>query len=222
MQYRNLIGQKCCHCLYRWKSNSLTNQFYFSRYTTFHFMLQIVLFYNQWLSTKKQNSSLCKLYSIYEEIPEEFLDETPVDSYFYHNILDILQSHHRIVWVSKGSNKKSLAFKVFQFCDSKLQQRFILKEEVSISINEIECVLDSLGEVLKIFWSSQQCIADSNTQTKNWDWVYGSKRRTVQSLLQGYGWAFEQTNSIIVSVWKEQDMCIFHQKVWTIWWSIPS
>ena len=74
------------------------------------------------MCTKNRISSLCKLYSVYEEIPEEFLDETDVDSYFFHNILDISQSHSRIVRVSKGSNKKSFAFKVFQFCDSKLQQ----------------------------------------------------------------------------------------------------
>ena len=103
------------------------------------------------MSTKKQMSSLCKLYSIYEEIPEEFLDETDVDSYFHHNILDISQSHNRIVRVSKGSNKKTFAFEVFQFCDSKLQQRFILREEVSISKKEIESLLDSLGEVLEAF-----------------------------------------------------------------------
>ena len=103
------------------------------------------------MSTKKQISSFCKLCSIYEEIPEEFLDETDVDSYFYHNISDISQSHNRIVRVSKGSNKKSFAFKVFQFCDSKLQQRFILKKEVSISKNEIVSLLDSLVEFLKAF-----------------------------------------------------------------------
>ena len=103
------------------------------------------------ISTEKQISSLCKLYSVYEEKSEEFLDETDVDSFFYHNILDILQSHHRIVRVSKGSNKKSSAFKVFQFCDSKLQQRFFLQEEVSISKREIESIVDSLGEFLKAF-----------------------------------------------------------------------
>ena len=118
-------------------SKSLENknpwQINISFITTLLFILTSVLFYNQSISTKKQISSLCKLYSIYEEIPEEFLYETDVDSYFYHNILDISQSHHRIVRVSKGSIKKSFAFKVFQFCDSKLQQRFILKGEVSIS-----------------------------------------------------------------------------------------
>ena len=115
------------------------------------FILQTILINNQSMSTKKQISSLCKLYSIYEEKPADFLDETDVDSYFYYNILDISQSHNRIVRVSKGPNKKSFAFKVFQFCDSKLQQRFILKEEVSISKNKIESLLDSLGEFLKAF-----------------------------------------------------------------------
>ena len=103
------------------------------------------------MSTKKQISSLCKLYSVYEEIPEEFLDETDVDSYFFHNILDISQSQNRRVRVSKGSNKKSFAFKVFHFCDSKLQQRFFLKEKVSISKNEVKSLLDSLGEFLEAF-----------------------------------------------------------------------
>ena len=103
------------------------------------------------MSTKKQISSLCKLYLVYEEIPEEFWDETDVDSYFYLNILDVSQSHHRIVRVSKGSKTKSFAFKVFHFCDSKLQQRFILKEEVSVSKKGIESLLDSFGEFLKAF-----------------------------------------------------------------------
>ena len=115
------------------------------------FILHTVLINNQSMSTRKQICSLCKLYSVYKEIPEDVLDETGVDSYFYHNILDISQSHHRIVRVSKGSNKKSFAFKVFHFCDSKLQQRFILKEGVSISKKEIESPPDNLGEFLKAF-----------------------------------------------------------------------
>ena len=65
--------------------------------------------------------------------------------------MDISQSHHRIVQVSKGSNKKSFACKVFHFCDSRLQQRFNFKEEVSISKRENEYLLDSLGDFLKAF-----------------------------------------------------------------------
>ena len=79
------------------------------------------------MSVKKQIPSFSKLYSFYEEIPEEFLDETDVDSYFYHNIFDISLSQHRIVRVSRGSNKKSFAIKLFQFCDLMTQQRYILQ-----------------------------------------------------------------------------------------------
>ena len=62
------------------------------------------------MSVKKQSSSLSKLYTIYEEVPESFLDETDVDSYFYHNILDIALIDKRIVWVSEGSIKKNFCF----------------------------------------------------------------------------------------------------------------
>ena len=114
------------------------------------------------MSTKKQISSLCKLYSIYEEKLEEFLDETDVDSYIYHNILDISQSHHRINRVGKGSNKKSFAFKVFHFCDSKLQQRFILKEEVSLSKKRLRLYSTVWVNFSKLL-IKQQSIADSIT-----------------------------------------------------------
>ena len=40
---------------------------------------------------------------------------------------------------------------MFHFCDSKLHERFILKEKVSISKKEIESLLDSLGQFLKAF-----------------------------------------------------------------------
>ena len=62
------------------------------------------------MSLKKQISSLSKLYTNYEEIPESFLDETDVDIFFYHNILDIALIGNRIVRVSKGSNKKKFCF----------------------------------------------------------------------------------------------------------------
>ena len=45
---------------------------------------------------------------------------------------------------------------MFHFCDSKLQQQFILKEEVSISKKEIESLLDSLGEFPKAFYQAEK------------------------------------------------------------------
>ena len=116
------------------------------------------------MSVEKQNPSFCKLYSFYEETPEEFLDETTTffsktkDSYFYHDIFDIFQSQHRIVRVSRGSKEKSIATKLFQFCDLKTQQRYILQEEVNISKRELTCFVDSLRDFLKTFDHASRCI----------------------------------------------------------------
>ena len=77
------------------------------------------------------------------------MDETDVDSYFYHNILDTALIDNRIVGVSKGSNKKIFAFKLFQFCNLKNQQRFILEDEVSVSLKELAAILNTLRQFLK-------------------------------------------------------------------------
>ena len=98
---------------------------------------------------KKQIPNLRKLYTIYEEFPEFFLDETDVDSYFYRNILEIALIDNRNFRVSKGSNKEIFAFKLFQVCYLKNQQRFILEEEVSVSLKEIAATLNTLRQVLK-------------------------------------------------------------------------
>ena len=101
------------------------------------------------MSVKKQIPSLSKLYRIYEEVPESFLDGTDVDSYFYHNILDILLIDNQIVQVSKGSNKKTFPFKLFQFCNLKNQQSFIFEDEESVSLKELAAFLHTVRQFLK-------------------------------------------------------------------------
>ena len=118
------------------------------------------------MSVKKQIPSLYKLYSFYEETPEEFLDETDVDIYFYHNNFDISQSQHRIVQVSRGSNKKSFAIKLLQFCDLKKQQRYILQEEFNISKRELTCLVNNLRDFLKTFDQASKCIQDPPPKPK--------------------------------------------------------
>ena len=60
--------------------------------------------------------------------------------------------------VSRGSNKKSFAIKLFQFCDLKTQQRYILQEEVNISKRELTCLVDNLRDFLKTFDQASKCI----------------------------------------------------------------
>ena len=164
------------------------------------------------MSVKKQIPSLCKLYSFYEETPEEFFDETDVDNYFYHNIFDISQSQHRIVRVSRGSNKKSFAIKLFQFCDLRTQQRYILQEEVNFSKRELTCLVDNLRDFLKIFDQASKCIQIPLPKPKV---EIGSTKSKDNLFAHHYNDIIEHPNRQIrlFPIWKQQFLCIFPQKV---------
>ena len=86
------------------------------------------------------------------------MDEPYVDSYFFLNIFDISQSQHRTERVSKGSNEKSFAIKLFQFCDLKTQQRYILQDENNISKRELSSLVDSLRNFVKDFDQASKCL----------------------------------------------------------------
>ena len=111
------------------------------------------------MSVKQQLPSLYLLYSIYKDVPEQTLDEADVDSYFYHNILDVAKTDNRLIRVSKGSNKNLVAINIFKFCDLKAQQPFFLDEEISITKKELAAVLNRLHHFLKQY--------DSFTVSKN-------------------------------------------------------
>ena len=100
------------------------------------------------MSIKKQIPNLSKLYTIYEEVLESFMDETNVDSYFCQNILDIALINKGIVRVTKCSNKKN-SFKLFPFRNLTNQQGFILEEEVSVYLKKIAAILNTLRQFLK-------------------------------------------------------------------------
>ena len=108
------------------------------------------------MSVIRQFPSLSKLFSFYEEIPDETLHETETDS-FYRNSVNLFRSQHRKAWVSKGSNKKIFAINFFQFCDSKIRQRHLLQEEKKLSI-ELGSLVNSLGHFPKTFDQAGKCI----------------------------------------------------------------
>ena len=101
------------------------------------------------MSVKKQIPRLSNIYTIYKEVPESFLDQTDVDSFFTIICWTFPRIDTRTVRVRKGSNKKFFAFKLFQFCNLKNQLRFILEEEVSVSLKEFAAFLNTLRQFLK-------------------------------------------------------------------------
>ena len=105
---------------------------------------------------KNQLPTLSKLYSIYEEIPEDLLDEADIDSYFYHSILNISKKENRLVRLSKTSNKISFNLKVFKFDCSTIQQKYSSSEEITLTRRELEVVLDCLIDFLLQFEAARQ------------------------------------------------------------------
>ena len=89
------------------------------------------------------------------------MNESDVDTCFYHNLFDISQSQQRMVRVSKGSKKKFFAIKLFQFCNLKSQQRYIFQEEVKISKRDI------LRDFLKTFDKVTKCLQVPPPKAKN-------------------------------------------------------
>ena len=77
------------------------------------------------------------------------MDETDEDRFLYHNSFDISESQNRNACVSKGSNKQSIAFRLFQFCDIKTQRCYILQGEAIIS-EKISCLVDKLRNFVRI------------------------------------------------------------------------
>ena len=60
--------------------------------------------------------------------------------------------------LADAPTKKSLAIKLFQFCNLKKQQRYILQEEVNISKRDLTCLVDSLCGRLKTFDHAIKCV----------------------------------------------------------------
>ena len=152
-----------------------------------HFNLNFLL--EQFMSVKQQLPSLSLLYSVYEDVPEQTLDEADVDSYFYHNILDVTKTDNRLVRVSKGSNKNLFAIKVFKFCDLKAQQRFFLDEEISITKKELAATLNR-PSLFKTVRPRTKGNSISPTKTVTRDWLYAVEGRALLTLLSRYKRAY--------------------------------
>ena len=107
---------------------------------------------------RKANSQFVQTLFFLRRNTRTVFGRTDVDSCFYHNMFYISQSQHRIVLVSRGSKIKSFAIKLFQFCDLKTQQRYIVQEEVNISKRELTRLVDSLRNFLNTFDHDSECI----------------------------------------------------------------
>ena len=72
---------------------------------------------------RKENSQFLQTLFILRTKTRNVFGRNCKFSCFYHNVFDISHSQHPLVRVSKGSNSKPSAGKLFQFSDLKTQHR---------------------------------------------------------------------------------------------------
>ena len=123
---------------------------------------------------------MCKLFSFYEEIPEESLDEASVQKCFYQFTFDICQSQHRNARVGSDSNKQPLTIKVLQFLGSEdRHSRFVSLRRSSFLETRTWLFGRQFAQISQSFYRSIKCLQISlpkpsigNGSTVSKDYVF--------------------------------------------------
>ena len=92
------------------------------------------------------------LYKKKEKIPIDFLiDEIDVDSYFFHNFLDVFIVQNRVIRLSKGLFRETYSIKEFTFDSHIAYQKFKLTAELHLTRKEILFILENLKLIKKSY-----------------------------------------------------------------------
>ena len=85
------------------------------------------------------------LYKKKEKIPCDFLiDETDVDSYFFHNFWDVYVVQNRVLRLTKGFFRETYSIKEFTFEPHITYQSYKLTAELHLTRNETLFILENL------------------------------------------------------------------------------
>ena len=104
------------------------------------------------MSIKNHLNFLELLYKKKENIPCDFLiDELDVDSYFFHNFLDVYVVQNRVLRLSELLFRKTLSIKEFIFDPHVAYQSYKLTAELHLTIKEILFVLENLKLLIKSY-----------------------------------------------------------------------
>ena len=104
------------------------------------------------MSINKHLNFLELLHKEKEKIPCDFLiDEIDVDSYFFHNFLDVFIVQNRVIRLRKGLFRETYSIKEFTFDSHIAYQSFKLTAELHLTRKEILFILESLKLIKKSY-----------------------------------------------------------------------
>ena len=99
------------------------------------------------------------IYKKKEKIPIDFLiDEIDVDSYFFHNFLDVYAVQNRVIRLSKGLFRETYSIKEFTFDPHIAYQTFKLTAELHLTRKEILFILENLKLIKKSYDNISQTL----------------------------------------------------------------
>ena len=79
------------------------------------------------------------------------IDEIDVDSYFFHNFLDVFIVQNRVIRLSKGLFRETYSIKEFTFDSHIAYQNFKLTAELHLTRKEILFILENLKLIKKSY-----------------------------------------------------------------------
>ena len=104
------------------------------------------------MSIKKHLNFLELLYKKKENIPCDFLiDEIDVDSYFFHNFLDVYVVQNRVLRLSKGLFRETYSIKEFTFDSHIAYQSYKLTAELHLTRKGNLFILENLKLIKKSY-----------------------------------------------------------------------
>ena len=104
------------------------------------------------MSIKKHLNFLELLYKKKENIPCVFLiDEIDVDSYFFHNFLDVYVVQNSVLRLSKGLFGETYSIKEFILDPHFAYQSYKLTDELHLTRKEIFFILENLKFIKKLY-----------------------------------------------------------------------
>ena len=104
------------------------------------------------MSFKKYLNFLELLYKKKEKIPIDFfIDRIDVDSYVFHNFLDVYVVQNRVIRLSKSLFRETYSIKEFTFDPHITYQSFKLTAELHLTRKEILFILEFLKLIKKSY-----------------------------------------------------------------------
>ena len=165
------------------------------------------------MSTKKQISSSCKLYSVYEEIPEKFWTKQTEIVTFITTFWTFHSPLTEQFGLAKDATKSLLHSKCFIFAIQSYSSDLFSRKKSPFPEKQIDSLLDSLGEFLKAFDQANKVLQIQLPKLKNGIGFTKARDELFSHCYKEIVGHLNRQTRLSFRFEEKQDLRLFHQKV---------